>query len=199
MSEKIELTYYTAGAIEAAKKGELVWCKEIKELLGGYPKIVGYLPIEKEKQKTGKESKEQCKYITGLKQAGRYDLFNPEMDKIWWGQINPVGDKIEILRFLRMRKCVDGNTIPEMDYWGDYEAVVRSDFIVANIRKSIPTVGTYGEIFLCYLFGIPVYLITDVSKTDTNSTLLHWVLGSGGEVSYSIKECAKFIKEKYKI
>jgi hypothetical protein len=50
------------------------------------------------------------------------------------------------------------------------------------------------------LFGIPVYLILpDVSKTDTNSTLIDIVVKSGGQIFYSINECCKFIREKYKL
>jgi hypothetical protein len=85
-------------------------------------------------------------------------------------------------------------------FWGDYEAVVRSDFIITYMPKDIKTVGTILEVEICYLFGIPVYLILpDCSKTDANSTLIDIVMKSGGEIFYSINEACTFIREKYKL
>jgi len=50
------------------------------------------------------------------------------------------------------------------------------------------------------LFRIPVYLILpDAPKTDANSTLIFGIQVSGGEVFYSIKDCCKFIIEKYQL
>ena len=85
-------------------------------------------------------------------------------------------------------------------HWGDYEAVVRSDFIITYYPKDVKTVGTLLEVHICYLFGIPVYLILpDCSKTDCNSTLIDTVNKSGGKIFYSVKECCDFIKDKYKL
>jgi len=85
-------------------------------------------------------------------------------------------------------------------YWGDYEATVRSDFIITYYPKDIRTVGTLNEVHTCYLFNIPIYLILpDHPKTEENSTLIDEVMKSGGEIFYSIKECCDFIKEKYKL
>jgi hypothetical protein len=85
-------------------------------------------------------------------------------------------------------------------FWGDYEAVVRSDFIITYLPKDTKTVGTLLEVHICYLFGIPVYLILpDYTKTDCNSTLIDIVMKSGGEIFYSINEAVEFIKNKYKL
>ena len=86
-----------------------------------------------------------------------------------------------------------------MKVWGDYEAVSRSDFVIALMKKDIQTVGTIGEIFESMLLKIPVYLVIDSPKTETNSTLLYWVMYSGGEIFYKLEDCFKFIKEKYKL
>jgi hypothetical protein len=68
------------------------------------------------------------------------------------------------------------------------------------LPKNTKTVGTLLEVHICYLFGIPVYLILpDHPKTEANSTLIDTVMKSGGEIFYSINECTKFIKEKYKL
>jgi len=85
-------------------------------------------------------------------------------------------------------------------FWGDYEATVRSDFIIAYYPKEIRTVGTLNEIHTCYLFNIPVYLILpDHPKTECNSTLIDETIDSGGEIFYSVFDCVKYIKEKYKL
>lgn len=85
-------------------------------------------------------------------------------------------------------------------YWADYEATVRSDFIIVYYPKEIKTVGTLNEVHTCYLFNIPIYLILpDHPKTEANSTLINEVMESKGEIFYSINECCNFIKEKYKL
>jgi hypothetical protein len=85
-------------------------------------------------------------------------------------------------------------------FWGDYEAVVRSDFIIAYMPKDIKTTGTILEMHICYLFNIPIYLILpDHPKTEANSTLIDMVMKSGGEIFYSINDAVEFIKNKYRL
>lgn len=85
-------------------------------------------------------------------------------------------------------------------HWGDYEAVVRSDFIIAYLPKDVKTIGTLFEIHAAYLLGIPVFLILpDQTKTAANSTLVDAVLKSGGDVFYNISDTVKSIKEKYNL
>jgi hypothetical protein len=85
-------------------------------------------------------------------------------------------------------------------FWGDYEAVVRSDFIIVHLPKDVKTTGTILEMEICYLFGIPIYLILPTcSKTEANSTLIDITMKSGGEVFYNVGECCKFVREKYKL
>ena len=197
-SKKIKLTTYTAGYIEADPNGASQWRDEISQALS-HPDLEIYDPIKREAQKTGKPSGEHVKYVEGLKKAGRYPQFEEEMNKIWLGSIRSSPNLIETFKLLRYRKIIDGNHKHELDHWADYEAVIRSDFIIAYITKERQTVGTIIEIFLAMLFNIPVYLILDVSKTEANSTLLMMVLYSQGEIFYSVKDCIKFIKEKYKL
>lgn len=198
MGEKIKYTSYTAGAIEKdTSQGMVSWRNELKEKLKDTP-IVFYDPVEREAQKTGKPAGEHVKYVIGLKQGGHWEKFQEEMKKIWFGMIKPEGHIIDIFTYLRNRKLIDGNEERDFIFWGDWEAVLRSDFIVANIKKDVQTIGTVGEIVLTYMFNIPIYLIIDVPKTECNSTLLHWVLSSGGDVFYSVNDCIKFLKDKYK-
>lgn len=199
-NKKLKYVYYTAGAIEKATDNQMItWRNELKAKLK-FDGIMQYDPVERESQKTGKPSGEMIKYISGLKQAGRYDLFIKEMAKIWYGNIKPEGDILDTFKFIRSRKLIDGNEERDLNFFADFEAVIRSDFIIALMLKNVQTIGTIGEILVAYLFRIPVYLILpDQSKTECNSTLLYWVLESGGEVFYSTKECADYIINKYKL
>lgn len=200
MSDKIKFTVYLAGAIEKASKTEAInWREDSKNKLK-CSDIVFYDPVEREFQKTGRKFQVQGEYIKGLKQSGHWDLFKRELSKIWFGSIRPEAGHIpDIFTFLRTRKMVDGNEERDLGYWADWEAVLRSDFIIANIDKDVQTIGTIGEIFIAYLYKIPVYLIINVPKVEANSTLLAWVLESGGDVFYSVNECVNFIKTKYQV
>ena len=201
--EKLLLTFYLASAIEhnpKLKKKEAEEWKNIIKQEFNHLSLGIYDPVDREAQKTGKNSTETGDYIRGLKQAGHWNLFHKELDKIWWGNINAENHRIEILLSLRNRFLIDGNSITDLNYWGDEEAVIRSDFIIAYMEKNVKTVGTIREIHDCYLFKIPVYLILpDQTKTEANSTLIDMVIKSGGDIFYSINDCIKFIKEKYNI
>jgi hypothetical protein len=200
MGEKLRYTTYLAGAIESASDSEMKeWRGKVVEYFKPYSYVGIYDPVAREAQKVGKKSGEHVKYIIGLKKAGHYDKFLEEMEKIWFGTISPAGDNYSIFENLRNRKLIDGNELRDMNFWADYESVVRSDFIVAYIKHDVQTVGTIIEIFLAQLFRIPVFLITDVPKTETNSTLLMMVIESGGEIFYNIKDCLDYIKTKYNI
>lgn len=196
--DKIKYTTYLAGFIESSPKDASGWRNEIAKSLV-HPDLIIYDPVEREAQKTLRKSVEHVDYVVGLKKAGKWEKFIEEMNKIWLGNIHPTHDLIDVFKLLRYRKIIDGNTKNELDVWADYEAVIRSDFIVAFMKKETKTVGTIIEIFLAMLFKIPVYLILDAPKIETNSTLLMMVLYSNGEIFYSANDCLKFIKEKYNL
>jgi hypothetical protein len=201
MNKKNRFTTYLAGAIEAASVKEMKsWREEIKEKLLS-PDLVFYDPVSQEAKKVGKESKNQVEYITGLKQGGHWEKFAEEMEKIWWGGIDTKKmDRMRLMIYLFEKAKIEGNYPTDLDFWGDYEATVRSDFIIAYMPKDVKTVGTLFEIHTCYLLGIPVYLILpDQAKTDANSTLIDVTMKSGGSIFYSIKECCDYIKDKYHI
>ena len=202
MIEKVKYTTYLAGAIEHVSAKEMKsWRDEFKDKLQS-PDLLIYDPVAQEASKVGKPSGKQVEYITGLKRSGNWKLFFIEMWKIWFGQISQNTDIIALLSHLRMRKYVDGNTDEDLKYWGDAEAVVRSDFIVIYMPKNVRTVGTIWEEVFAFLFRIPIYLILpDSSKTEANSTLLFGdqIANNGNEpiVFYSIGECVKYIKENH--
>jgi len=203
MSDRLKYTCYFAGPMEHFGKEEMISSRE--ELFKGLscPELGIYDPVRQESKKVGKPSGEQIDYIRGLKRGGHYEKFNEEMNKIWWGSVEVKSntDIIQVLQNLRMKRFIEGNRETDYCYWGDAEAVIRSDFVVVYLPTNAKTVGTYYEVLLAALFRIPVYLIVpDAPKTDTNSTLLWSVLGlTKGEVFYSTQECINYIKEKYKL
>lgn len=204
MDTKLKLTMYLAAAIEHNPEFKTDnpsedWKVKVKKELNN--SLIGiYDPVERESQKTNKQSGQTCEYIKSLKRSGHWEQFHAEMKKIWWGRIIASGIKIFIMWTIRQRFLIDGNEIRDLDYWGDYEAVLRSNFIIAYKEKNVKTVGTICEIHTCYLFNIPVYLILpDQTKTEENSTLVDMVHDSGGEIFYSINDCIFFIKNKYNL
>ena len=200
--KKVKWTTYIAGAIEHATKKEMEdWRQEIKEKLKNQDLLI-YDPVAQEASKVGKSSGKQVEYIGGLKRSGNWKLFYDECWKIWFGAIAKNTDLLQLLTTLRMRKYIDGNKEEDLKYWGDAEAVIRSDFIIIYMPKNTKTVGTIWEEVFAMLFRIPIYLILpDCSKTDANSTLLFGgqIANNGNEpiTFYSISECVKYIKEHY--
>jgi len=147
-----------ACAIEQAKKEDKAqdWKGSFKESFND-SSIGIYDPIEREAQKTGTNSDATCESISGLKRSGKWEQFDDKMDKIWWGDITPEYYKLRVMLALRQRFLIDGNKASDLNYWGDYEAVIRSNFIVAYLQKDVRTVGTIMEIHTAYLLNIPVY------------------------------------------
>jgi len=204
MSDKVKYTTYLAGAIEHATNKEMSsWRDEFKAKLNS-PDLLIYDPVAQESSKVGKPSGKQVEYIGGLKRSGNWKLFYEEMWKIWFGHIAQNTDLIQLLTTLRMRKYIDGNVEEDLKYWGDAEAVVRSDFIIIYMPKNVKTVGTIWEEVFAMLFRIPIYLILpDHSKTEANSTLIFGdqIANNGNEpiTFYSIGECVKYVKEQHSL
>jgi len=198
MNKKYKYTTYLAGAIESVSSKEMkTWRQEVADKLAS-PDLLIYDPVVQESFKVGKPSGEQVEYIKGLKQGGHWNKFRDEMQKIWWGTINPQADLIDLFKQLQARASIDGNSAEDMVNWGDYEAVARSNFVIVYLPKDTKTVGTIYEVMLAFLLHVPIYLILpDHPKTECNSSLLYGVIISGGEVYYSVSEACKAIREKY--
>lgn len=204
--QRLLLTTYLASAIEHNKIVQEQQKENHKDLIRKelfHPLFGIYDPVEREGQKSGKDCQSANDYIKGLKRAGHLEKFDEEMDKIWWGEVTPEYDKIEIMRAIRNDYLIHGNTIDDLNHWADYQAVLRSTFIIAYIEKSVKTIGTIKEIHTAYLFNIPVYLLLpDDTVTDANSSLINMIRKSGGQI-FSGSSCTKdlitIIKDKYKL
>lgn len=204
--QRLLLTCYTASAIEHNKVVQDQQKEDYKEILKREltnPLFGIYDPVEREGQKTGQNCQNANEYIKNLKRAGHLEKFDEAMDRIWWGDINPEYDKIEVMRAVRNDFLRFGNTIDDLNHWADYQAVIRSNFIIAYMEKAVKTIGTIKEIHTAYLFNIPVYLLLpDDTVTEANSTLINMIRKSNGQI-FTGKNCTKelvqYLKDKYKI
>jgi len=205
--QKVRVKYvtYLAGGMENVKKKEMIDHRTALENELQSPDLFIYNPIRQEAEKVGSNPGEHIRYVQGLKRGGHWKKFFSEMWAIWFGQINPNTDIIQLMINLRMRRHIDGNFREEAKYWGDTEAVVRSDFIIVHYPTTVKTVGTNWEIVFAMLFRIPIYLIVpDAPPTEVNSTLLFGNMISNQQrdsirVYRTIKDCAKAIKEDYNL
>lgn len=200
MNDILKLTSYFAHPIEHAKGTKIQEELAIIHTELNFSCLGIYDPDEQEFNKVGKKPEETKNYIKGLKQGGHWNQFYEEFWNIWMGSIEENSDIIEVLQHLRMLKHINGNRREDFKYWGDFEAVVRSDFIIVYLPDT-KTVGTHWEILMSALFRIPVYcILPDRTKTDANSTMIFGVEKlSKGKIFYSAKECCKYIKEKYNL
>lgn len=200
MNKKYRVTTYEAGAIESVSSKTMRSWRDIVTSKLEHEDLLIYDPVRMEASKVGQAPGQHVAYVKGLKQAGHMEHFMVEMSKIWFGQVAPDGELIDILKALRVRRYTDGNTLEDAKHWGDAEAVVRSDFIILYLPKDHKTVGSIYEVLLALLFKIPVYLVLpDCPKTEANSSLLWAVMLSGGKVFYNISSCCKFVQKKYNL
>lgn len=187
---------------EHTKTGD--WVDKIKK---GFDrrKIYIYDPATQESIKTGVKLNKHIDSTHIMFINKEYDKLEEEMSLIWYGQ-KQCPENIDIwLKNIRNDKLC--NSIGDPDTWGDYEAVLKSDFIIARIPYGSYTVGTYFEIFTAMLFKIPIYLIIpdlkyksriDKSKAF-NKTLFKAVVNSGGRWFWCVEDAIRIIKKKYKI
>ena len=206
MLSKLLLTTYLAGAIESnpVVLGQQVetWKDKFEKELA-HPLFGIYDPVKREPQKTGLNCQQSGERFKELKIQGKWEEFDKGFRKIWWGEINPGSDKLSLIQAIRNDFRLHGNTRADFEEWADYQAVIRSDFIVAYLEKNTRTVGTHKEIHTAYLLNIPVFLIMpDENAVGNNSTLINEVRDSNGKDFYgetAVFDCIQFIKERYGI
>jgi len=193
----MHITTYLAGPIESDAHAS-DWRSELKTLLAEYPILI-YDPVHLERVKTGYNYKQAGQALIKHIKEKEFDKFIDICNKIWWGNldIRSSDNVISVLQTLRNRKIVDRNTQTDMPYWGDLEAVVRSDFIVMYLKKNVRTVGTFIELAIAWLFKIPVFTIIEEPMHKMSFSALYFILMSGGTVFSSVKDCASFIKSNF--
>ena len=195
---KQKIFYYTAGPIENSNATEEVSWKELfMARLKKYKNVIGYNPVEREAEKTGKTAAANCEYIKTLKSKGKWGRVRNVMDKIWWGDFT---DKT-YGRLLRASTESTANeiTVEEFHNLGDFPAVAASTFIVAHLPKNTKTVGTYAEITQAYFMKKPIFAICPEQElVNMNTTLIYFCLESGGGVFHSVELAANAVVEYLK-
>jgi len=205
MSEEqpIKWTTYLAGGMENVSKKEMIDFRETFMKKLQHEDLLIYSPVAQEASKVGANPGDHIKHIQGLKRGGHWDIFFERMWKIWFGNINQNTDLIQLGINLRMRKHIDGNRRSEIVSWGDFEAVIRSDFIIVYHPTSIKTVGTHFEVVFAFLFRIPIYLVVpDSPPTEANSSLIFGTQISNNKairVFRTINECVTQVKADCKL
>ena len=168
---------YLAGPMESVSVSEMSsWRNEFSQNIN-LDKILVFDPCKEELIKNNiTDISESIDIMNSAKMEGRWDDFFNIMWKIWFGTINKNIDIIQLLTYLRMDKHVGGVCIDEMKYWGDAEAVIKSDYVVLYAPHDKKMVGTIFEMVLAFLFNIPIYLIVPDLKenglANTNSSLI---------------------------
>jgi hypothetical protein len=138
-------------------------------------------PVKLEKIKTGRPTEEMKEKMRGWIMSGNWALFKEASQEIWKGR--------DII-------TEDGNLyhVP-----GDIDYVAMSDFVTFNYHKGDKPCGSLGEAYDAMRQGIPIYLITDILKTELPMSLLQWITISEGEVFNSLFKYLEFIDKKYKL
>ena len=80
---------------------------------------------------------------------------------------------------------------------GDFDYVKMSTWITCLYNEGDSPCGTYGEAFLAFELGIPVYLITKTPINKLKRSFLQAIYGSGGMVFSSFGEYLNFIENRY--
>jgi len=80
---------------------------------------------------------------------------------------------------------------------GDFDYVKMSTWITCLYNEGDSPCGTYGEAFLAFELGIPVYLITKTPIKKLKRSFLQAIYGSGGMVFGSFGEYLNFIENRY--
>jgi len=118
--------------------------------------------------------------VTGWKRSGNWKLFMEHMNRIWIG----------------VDYIANGQMYHIM---GDRDYVNCSTFLVAYIRRGDSPGGTITEMAWAYFQGKPIYLVTDINKSDLNSSIIWLALASGGEIFRTFNSMIDFIRGKYNL
>lgn len=75
---------------------------------------------------------------------------------------------------------------------GDVGAIVAADGLVAYVKKTVPSIGTFMEIWICMSLGKPVFVVSP--DWGEHPWLRYCTIKSGGETFKSFEEFQKFME-----
>ena len=185
------LKTYLIGSMESPGKGDngVGWRKELTPHLTARG-IYAFDPTNEEASKVGMNTAEMMEKLNGWQLSGNWDLFVNSMAKIWRGVTkiaeDPVTQEPQMLHLL-----------------GDVDYVENSDFLIWTLHEGDSLGGTICELSIAwYKRNIPVYLVTEVPKSQINKSLLYFVLDSGngkGKIFKNYGELLSFLDGEYKL
>jgi hypothetical protein len=181
---------YLIGSMESPGKGDsgVGWRKELTPHLTARG-IYAFDPTKEEASKVGMSTADMMDKLNGWQLSGNWDLFVGSMKKIWRGVSKIVEDPV--------------TKEPQMIHLlGDVDYVENSDFLIWTLHDGDKLGGTIAEATIAWYRGIPVYLVTDVPKSQINKSLLYFVLDSGhgkGKIFKNHGELLSFLDGEYKL
>lgn len=181
---------YLIGSMEnpAKNDGGVSWRRTLTPELSKRG-IYVFDPTREEIAKVGMPTEEFMEKLTGWQKSGNWSQFVSSMHKIWRGHSYVHIDDVT-------------KTAQAIHIFGDVDYVERSKFLVWNLDEGDKPGGTIIELAIAWYRGIPVYLITQVPKTQINKSILYFVLDSGngqGAIFKTQNQFLEFIDEKYSL
>lgn len=181
---------YLIGSMESPAKldGGVGWRQQLTpELISRG--IYSFDPTREEIAKVGMPTEEFMEKLTGWQKSGNWKQFVESMRKIWRGRSYVHVDDVT-------------KSAQSIHIFGDTDYVEHSKFLVWNLDEGDKPGGTIIELAIAWYRGIPVYLITNVPKTQINKSILYFILDSGGEQGVIFKNQSQFLEyidEKYNL
>jgi hypothetical protein len=182
MEDCWDYTTYLIGSMEkTAEKDDGSSRREIfeKELL--FRNVYPINPVKLEASKTGMTTNELKEKMIGWISGGKWDLYKEKAREIWLGKTY-ISEEEGIAQ------------IP-----GDVDYVKMSDWLTCSVNKGDQPVGTYAEIGIAVDHKIPVYLITNMIKSELPKSLIQLIFASGGEIFENPTQYFNFIDREYSL
>lgn len=182
---------YLIGSMESPGKKDagIGWRRELTVPLNRRG-VYCFDPTKEEIQKVGMKTEELMTKLNGWQLSGNWELFTNTMRRIWRGvtqvQEDPQTHEPHFYHIL-----------------GDVNYVEESNFLIWTLHEGDSLGGTICELSIAwYKRNIPVYLVTEVPKSQINKSLLYFVLDSGngkGKIFKNYGELLSFLDGEYKL
>jgi len=182
---------YLIGSMESPGKKDsgITWRRELTIPLN-HRGIYCFDPTKEEVQKVGMKTEELMLKLAGWQSSGNWDLFTSTMRKIWRG-------------VTKVQEDPDTKEPHFFHVLGDVNYVEESNFLIWTLHDGDSLGGTICELSIAwYKRNTPVYLVTDVAKSQINKSLLYFVLDSGhgkGKIFKNYGELLSFLDGEYKL
>ena len=181
---------YLIGSMESPAKldGGVGWRQQLTPELTSRG-IYSFDPTREEIAKVGMPTEEFMEKLTGWQKSGNWKQFVESMQKIRRGHSYVHIDDVT-------------KSPQAIHIFGDVDYVERSKFLIWNLDEGDKPGGTIIELAIAWYRGIPVYLITQVPKTQINKSILYFILDSGngqGAIFKNQNQLLEFLDEKYEL